>query len=195
MRIILTVIFMCCASASSAEELRFSVRGWGLPIGQLVLNARPSASVARGRFRTTGLAGAVAAVRFDMVREGPVYHAKLHTGRRARQDRVRLASGDNRLDPLTALWRALATRDQKAGCVMQSTVFDGVRQLSLTLAPVGDLRCRGHLTRISGYSRTEMAEAHNFPIEIWFKLSGGKMYVQKARVDTVHGQVTLIRVD
>lgn len=191
MRLCLVLLALIFARPATAEVLRFEVRGWGIPIGEMVL--ADNGANATGAFRTTGLAGAVAKVRFDMQRSGTLYRAALHTGRRDRKDQVAIPTTDRRLDPLSALLRALRPPDGAAGCALQAVVFDGRRALRLELTQDGPTRCRGTLTRQSGYSAEELAEARAFPIEIQYHTRAGALVAHKARVGTVHGKVTLIR--
>ncbi|SMR81791.1 hypothetical protein SAMN04488030_2213 [Aliiroseovarius halocynthiae] len=193
MRTFIVLISLLIASPVAADELKFDVRGWGITIGKMVLVDKGADAI--GQFRTTGLAGAVAKVRFDMKRSGTTYRAALHTGRRDRTDQVDIPAHDPRLDPLSALMRVLALKDQSAGCAMQAVVFDGIRELVLTLEQAGPLRCRGTLTRRRGYSAVELAEARAFPISVHYENRTGGMVARKARVGTVHGKVSLILRD
>lgn len=153
------------AATAAAEPQRYAVRAFGVRIGELTLDTREAggAYAASARFRTTGLAGALAHVRFDMRSEGKLhphlaplsYVEQVETGRRSSDATLTFGSGGptlsggragaegpavparlrrNTVDPMTALFAALRPRPRSALCDLDLAVFDGARLNRLTLA-------------------------------------------------------------
>lgn len=193
MRRTLIFLFLLWTGPAAAQELSFDIRMAGLTIGRLELTHHQNG--ASGVFQTTGLAGMLAKVRFSLQRRGAEYHAKLHTGRKARQDIARFAAGSDKTDPASALWAVLRDRPVAQGCAAQHVIFDGTRTLTLTLKQNGAHRCSGQLVRRSGYTADEIAQAQAFPITLWLAPRGNLFSIQKAHVGTIHGKVILHRRD
>ncbi|WP_372886910.1 DUF3108 domain-containing protein [Shimia sp.] len=142
--------------AGRAEEL-WSVHAYGLKVGELRLAMEEEAGGYRGAslFRTTGIAGLLRRIRFDIRAEGrregagwrPLrYSGDIHTGRR--QSRMALdfsgpvplrTAGEDApavpiaeqalagaIDPMTMAWLTLGARRQDP-CAFDQTQFDGTR--------------------------------------------------------------------
>ncbi|SMH45733.1 DUF3108 domain-containing protein [Maritimibacter sp. HL-12] len=199
------------AAPAMSENTRadFGVRLFGVPVGQMILakNADGTAYAAKGEFRTTGLVGLLARVRFTMSAHGigtmpelrpRGYVEDVDTGYRASAVQVRFAPSDSRIDPLTGLIAALIDRDAGTGCAFEGQTFDGKRAMRVRIRPAAgspenSLTCTGKLTRLSGYTDAEMAEAVTFPFSIHFERTGEKLVAMRADIDTIHGKVALLR--
>lgn len=204
----LTVLLAAPASGDGAQAT-FGVRLYGAPVGQMVIakNADGAAYAAKGEFRTTGLVGLLARVRFTMTARGVgtmpnlqpnTYEEDVDTGYRTSAVRVGFRAGDTRIDPLTGLIAALIDRDVKMGCAFDGQTFDGKRAMQVRIRPAAgslddDLTCTGQLTRLSGYTDDEMADAVTFPFSIRFERAGEKLMAIRADIDTIHGKVALLR--
>ncbi len=202
-------LLLAAPALSDSAQASFGVRLFGAPVGQMVLakNANGSAYAAKGEFRTTGLAGLLARVRFTMSARGVgampdlrprSYEEDVDTGYRTSAVRVSFAAGDARIDPLTGLIAALIDRDADKGCAFDGQTFDGKRAMRVRIRPaaggVGDsLTCSGLLTRLSGYTEAEMADAVSFPFTIRFERAGDRLVAMRADIDTIHGKVALLR--
>ena len=164
------VLVILCAIGTvqplcAAEPARFAVQLLGVRIGQLEMSggAGGGAYAARARFRTTGAAGLLARVRFDLAADGATggavadgglvpahYSEDMHTGRRRSASRLEAARGllapvGNRgtaaapapppgaLDPMTALFAALRDQPEAALCRLDAPVFDGERHTRIRL--------------------------------------------------------------
>lgn len=186
----------------------FSVRLYGAPVGRMVVaaNADGLAYAAKGEFRTTGLVGLLARVRFTMSargRGGPLdmrsqfYREDLDTGFRTSATNLSFGTGDRRIDPLTGLVAALVDRPVAAGCAYDGQTWDGTRSMRVLIREAeqspGELTCTGRLSRVSGYTDEEMAEATAFPFSLQFVTMGDQLVMRRAEVRTIHGQVTLVR--
>lgn len=196
------------AWAGSAEAV-FGVRLYGLPVGQMVLarNENGSSYAAAGEFRTTGLAGLLARVRFSMSSKGAGsqldmrprrYTEDLDTGYRTSAVDLSFGAGDRRIDPLTGIVAALLDRDAEAGCAYDGETWDGKRAMRVRIRPVnraanGDLTCAGRITRLSGYSAEDMAAWKEFPFTVRYERSGDRLVAVRGEVDTIHGKVALQR--
>lgn len=190
---ILILLLLVWAGPTAAQDLSFDIRTAGLTIGRFDLTHHRDGTA--GRFKTTGLAGMLARVHFSIQRHGADYHARLHTGRKARQDKARFAADSDKTDPASALWAVLRDRPATQGCAAQHVIFDGKRKLTLTLRQKGAHRCIGQLVRRAGYTADEIAQASTFPVTLWLAPHGDLLRVRKARVGTIHGKVTLHRRD
>jgi len=204
----LTVLLATPASGESAQAI-FGVRLYGAPVGQMVIakNADGPAYAAKGEFRTTGLVGLLARVRFTMTAHGVgtmpnlrpnTYEEDVDTGYRTSAVRVGFTASDRRIDPLTGLIAALIDRDARMGCTFDGHTFDGKRAMQVRIRPTAgsledDLTCVGHLTRLSGYTDDEMADAVSFPFSIRFQRVGDNLVAKRADIDTIHGKVALLR--
>jgi hypothetical protein len=204
----LGVLLALPASGENAQA-SFNVRLFGAPVGQMVLakNAEGMAYAAKGEFRTTGLVGLLARVRFTMSARGVgampdlrprSYEEDVDTGYRTSAVRVSFAASDARIDPLTGLIAALIDRDAAMGCAFDGRTFDGKRAMRIQIRPTAGslddvLTCAGHLTRLSGYTVDEMADAVSFPFSIRFERVGDRLVAKHAEIDTIHGKVALLR--
>lgn len=186
----------------------FSVRLFGAPVGRMVIAANTGAGAytAKGEFRTTGLVGLLARVRFTMSARGqgaPLamrsqsYVEDLDTGFRTSAASIRFGSNDRRIDPLTALVAALVDRPVDKGCRYDGETFDGIRSMRIRIregaSSADELVCSGQLRRLAGYTAEEMAEATTFPFSIAFSRTGERLVVRRADVVTIHGNVALVR--
>lgn len=203
-------LVLVAGGMASGEPLTssFSVRLFGAPVGRMVVaaNAAGGSYAAKGEFRTTGLVGLLAKVRFTMSAKGvgaPLrmasrsYQEDLDTGYRASATSLTFGPGDPRIDPLTALLAALIDRPSSEGCSFDGQTFDGVRSMRIRIregAKTDDgLTCSGQLRRLSGYTDAEMAEATTFPFTVQFTQAGDRLEVRRADVITIHGKVALVR--
>jgi len=204
------VLMLGSGAVALADNLSsvFSVRLYGAPVGRMILaaNAGGGSYAAKGEFRTTGLVGLLAKVRFTMSAHGvgaPLtmasrsYSEDLDTGYRTSATSLTFGTGDARIDPLTALLAALIDRPADTGCAFEGQTFDGTRSMSIRIregAKTEDgLTCSGTLRRLSGYTAEEMAEATTFPFTVQFWQSGDQLMVRRGDVATIHGKVTLVR--
>ena len=196
------------APPASAETLRFQVRLIGAPVGEMVLasNADGRAYAAKGVFQTTGLAGLLARVRFEMSARGAGalpdlrsrhYAEDLDTGFRASSVDLAFASSERRIDPLTAILAALDDRPAGASCGFDRRTWDGVRSMRILIDGGSDagkgMVCNGLLTRLTGYTAAEMAEAVHFPFTVTFEPRGSVLVAVRADIRTIHGRVALVR--
>jgi len=204
----LTALIAAPASGDGAQAA-FAVRLYGAPVGQMVIakNADGAVYAAKGEFRTTGLVGFLARVRFTMTARGVgtmpnlrpnTYEEDVDTGYRTSAVRVGFTAGDSRIDPLTGLIAALIDRDARMGCAFDGQTFDGKRAMRVRIRPadnnpVDHLTCTGQLTRLSGYTDDEMADAVTFPFIIRFERVGERLVAMRADIDTIHGKVALLR--
>lgn len=207
--LILWTMALAMPAHAGTAQVTFETRLYGLPVGRMVLanNSNGSAYAAKGHFRTTGLAGLLARVRFTMNARGVgdelnlrprSYSEDLDTGYRTAVASVEFGAGDRRIDPLTALIAALLDRNAASGCAFDGKTFDGTRTMTIRVWPAaeaeaGNLTCAGKLTRVSGYSAEDMADWVEFPFSVKFERDGDRLVVQRADIDTIHGKVALIR--
>jgi hypothetical protein len=204
------VLALGLAGPAPGESLNstFSVRLYGAPVGRMVVaaNGDGRAYAAKGEFRTTGLVGLLARVRFTMRARGVgtlpdlrarSYSEDLDTGYRASATSLSFGADDPRIDPLTAFIAALLDRPTEAGCAFDGQTFDGERSMRIRIRAADKsatgLTCSGLLQRLSGYTAEEMAEATDFPFTVEFTRSGEQLVVRRADVTTIHGQVALVR--
>lgn len=198
------------AQPLGAENLQstFSVRLYGAPVGQMVLAANVASGgyAAKGEFRTTGLAGLLARVRFTMSSRGtgaPIkmvprsYSEDLDTGYRTSANSLSFPAGDGRIDPLIAMLAALIDRPAGQGCDYDGKSFDGTRTMTIRIRKTSDsggtLTCNGQIRRIAGYTSKEMEQATVFPFTVQLARSGDTLTVRRADVATIHGNVALVR--
>jgi len=207
MRALWVLGLLLLAAPAAADTARFQVRLAGLPVGEMVVaeNSDGHVYAARSVFQTTGLAGLLAKVRFEMSARGAGalpnvsarhYSEDLDTGYRASAVAIDFASGDRRIDPLTAILAALADRGPQVGCQFDRKTWDGVRSMHVEIAGTagaGGFTCSGMLTRVAGYSAEDMSEARSFPFSVRFEPQGGMMVAVRADVRTIHGPVALVR--
>lgn len=203
------VIWAGLPAAAETNAATFGVRLFGAPVGRMDLasNQNGKAYAARGEFRTTGLIGLLARVRFTMSARGAGgslkmrprrYAEDLDTGYRTSTANVSFSGEDQRIDPLTGILAALLDRDAGAGCAYEGKTFDGTRTMSVRIRPArqddnGDLTCTGRLVRLSGYTDEEMANATSFPFTIRYQRTGGRLVTTRAVIETIHGDVALVR--
>ena len=193
---------------AETERISFGVRLFGLPVGVMAtaINTEANGYAAASQFRTTGVVGLVARVRFEMESRGrgahpdfdPAYYREdMDTGFRTSSSELALAPNDARVDPLAAILSILSDRKAGRGCAVSGQTWDGKRSMSFELAEYGrgdqGLTCTGVAVRLSGYTAEEMEEATHFPFTVDYDLSGAWLRVQRAVVDTIHGKVALVR--
>jgi len=194
---------------AETEQVNFRTLLFGVPVGQMILasNSNGAAYAAKGHFRTTGLAGLLARVRFTMSARGVgdelnlrsrSYSEDLDTGYRTSAANVTFTSGDRRIDPLTGLLAALLDRKAASGCAFDGKTWDGKRAMQVSIRPAteadnGDLTCAGRLTRLSGYTAEEMDDWVSFPFTIRYVRDGETLSVERADIETIHGKVALLR--
>jgi Protein of unknown function (DUF3108) len=198
------------AAGATAESLNstFGVRLYGAPVGRMVVAANTDGKsyAAKGEFRTTGLAGLLARVRFTMSAHGVgtvprlsprSYSEDLDTGYRSSSTSLAFAASDSRIDPLSALLAVLVDRPASTGCAFDGQTFDGERSMRVRMRAATEsadgLVCAGQLTRVQGYTAEEMAQATGFPFSVQFNRTGDRLVVERADVKTIHGQVALVR--
>jgi hypothetical protein len=204
------VAFMasCIPARAETERVSFGVRLFGLPVGVMAtaINTEANGYAAASQFRTTGVVGLIARVRFEMESRGrgvhpdfdPAYYREdMDTGFRTSSNDLSFASGDERVDPLAAILSILSDREAGRGCAVSGQTWDGKRSMSFELVENrrGDagVTCTGVAVRLSGYTADEMAEATRFPFTVDYDLSGAWLRVQRAVVETIHGKVALVR--
>ena len=210
-------------AAGEVTKARFSVQAVGIKVGELHLEGEIVAEgyTARARFATTGLAGTMAPVRFDMAAYGSGRFApsgyredidtgtrqstaqlaysggvpQLAGGRLGKQDPPAVAPKNLRgtVDPMTALFAVLRDRPADGFCDIDMAVFDGARLTRILLADAGNGECSGWFTRVAGYSTRELARFGRFRVRLFHGGHEGLMQVERVQVQTVHGPVTLLR--
>lgn len=205
-------------------DARFAVQALGVKVGDLVLTGSVEARhyTATSQFRTTGLAGAVARVRF-VLRAGGIrtedgfrprfYREEMNTGRRDSQIDLRFDDGiapaalsggvigrdDPRgvVDPLTAILMVLRDRDDRPPCALRQRVFDGERLTELHLfseeAEADEVICIGTYRRLAGYPEAELRQRREFPLRIHYRAEAGRMRATRIRVETIYGPAVLLR--
>lgn len=201
---------LAVTAPAHAESLNstYSVRLYGAPVGQMVMgvNTGNGAYAAKGEFRTTGLVGLLARVRFTMRSRGtgaPIkmaprsYSEDLDTGYRTSATSLSFSAGDGRIDPLIAMLAALIDRPAEQGCDFDGKTFDGKRTMTIRIRKTSEsddgLNCTGQIRRVSGYTAEEMAQATGFPFTLQLAKSGDGLTVRRADVATIHGDVSLVR--
>lgn len=210
-RVLKTMAFalaVITAQTATADTATFQVRLSGLPVGQMVLTDSRSSSGydVKSTFRTTGVAGIVAKVRYVMRAKGSgempnlnprSYAEDMHTGYRSSNVNLTFASSDARIDPMSAFYLALGSRPVAAGCSASAKTWDGTREMKVQLAPASKtsdrLICNGSATRLSGYTAKELAKARRFPLTVTYDRRGETWVPTRLTVTTIHGPVTLIR--
>jgi hypothetical protein len=205
---VLVVAGAANAGASDTLTTRLGVRLYGLPVGQMVLaaNAGANAYAARGEFRTTGLVGFLAKVRFTMSARGVghlpgltsrSYSEDVHTGYRSSSLSVDYPADDARIDPLSAMLATMIDRPRSAGCDFDRRTYDGKRSMRVRMWEAGEqpgqLLCKGELTRLSGYDAVTMARGTQFSFQVEFAKQDDWLALTRADVDTEHGHVSLLR--
>jgi hypothetical protein len=200
------LVFVLLATPALAESHRYGVSMFGLAFGVMQLEVREGARdyALAARFRTTGVAGLLARVRFDMQATGRVtgpwlssrtYREDVDTGRRVSSADLSFAAGDGRLDLISALWMGLRDRPATLGCAFQAQTFDGTRELHVSLRPAGEsatmVTCRGEVRRGAGYTAAELAQRRQFPIEASYRRVGELLRFHELKVHTLHGKATL----
>jgi hypothetical protein len=212
MRIWLVSLLLAASvvGSAAAESLNstFAVRLYGAPVGRMVIAANVDGSTyaATGEFRTTGLIGLLARVRFTMHARGVgalpdlstrSYSEDLDTGYRQSAISFSFAASDPRVDPLTALIATIADRPISIGCAYDGRTFDGERSMRISIRKASDEAdrtvCAGQLTRLQGYTDAELAEARGFAFSVEFRHADDLLVVEQAAVRTIHGHVSLVR--
>lgn len=200
----------CALSALTApalaEDRSYALSMYGVKIGQMDLrvDATPRDYALAAQFRTTGVVGILARVRFDMQARGKVqgtrlsprsYVEDMDTGRRQSSSRVGFSAGDHRKDLLSTFWMGLRDRPLAQGCALDARTFDGARELHVVLQPAGEsathVTCKGAIRRASGYTPAELAERTLFPIEASYLREGDMLRFDRLRLHSLHGKATL----
>lgn len=157
------LLMLVCFAAPAIAEQNWSVRLLGVKVGQMQLNWTQNANTydATARFQTTGMAGALAKVRFNLHSKGTtaptlvplMYQEDMHTGQRQSAARVTFQNGkpaqvtgrleqtkpsapmvfSSPLDPMAALYESLHARPKEQLCKVDRQVFDGARLTHIRL--------------------------------------------------------------
>lgn len=204
---------------------RFAVHALGFKVGELHLagTLETRRYTVTSQFHTTGLAGALARVRFSMKaggrRDGATFHPAFYvedmdTGRRESRARLDFSGplvaagvaapiGPDALrdvvDPLTAILMVLRDHPSPPDCTLRQRVFDGERltELQLTRRDTADdmLSCGGSFRRLAGYPARDMARWPEFPLRIDYTPDPATGYHRATRiqVQTIYGPATLVR--
>ena len=198
--------FILLASPALAEGRSYDLSMFGVKIGQMDLEAREGARdyALEAQFRTTGVVGLLARVRFDMAARGKVqgprlsarqYREDMDTGQRQSATQLAFDAGDARMDLLSAFWMGLRDRPAALGCALDARTFDGQRELRVTLAPAGEtattVTCTGAIHRVAGYSPEELAERRSFPLEATYRRVGDRLRFHRLKLNSLHGKATL----
>lgn len=196
------------AMPAGAETIAYQVRLSGVPIGKLeiVQSAGAGRYDANATFQTTGLVGAVAKVKFLMESDGtgalpeidPArYREDMNTGFRTSKTTLTFGSSDARVDPMSALYMVVGTRPLEAGCAVDRTTWDGVRQMRLQMSEASKtestLVCNGYAARQKGYDPKEMKRAPGFPGTVTYERRGDMWVATKLTATSIHGPLTLLR--
>ncbi|SHJ31712.1 Protein of unknown function [Shimia gijangensis] len=147
---------------AKADQL-WSVHGFGIKVGEMQVRMAQTGETYKGSgsFRTTGLAGVLARIHFDVSAKGTLtgdmlrpkaYKGSINTGKRKSQTTLEYSTGIPRktagkdapavpidpdrlngaIDPMTMMW--LTLRDSEAPtCVFDQTQFDGTRLTAIRL--------------------------------------------------------------
>jgi hypothetical protein len=219
---LLLILAPLCTRAEPLDA-RFAVQAFGVKVGELVLTGAIEARryTAASQFRTTGLAGAVARVRFILQAGGnrngarfrpTLYREEMNTGRRESQVDLRFdgvapaalsggtVGGDDlrgAVDPLTAILMVLRDRDDRPLCALRQRVFDGERLAELHLftedVEADEVICIGTYRRLAGYPEAELRQRREFPLRIHYRAMDGRMRATRIRVETIYGPAVLLR--
>jgi len=182
-RVILGLLMLVTASAAQASEQdAFSVRLLGVKVGEMRMaweETAQSYSVA-ARFKTTGLAGALSTVYFNVTAQGrrsdgrylpQRYTEQMDTGERVADgsmvwrnglprpegerfdnpDRVPAARIRGAVDPMTALFMVAKDRDPAGLCDVAQTIYDGERLTQIVFD--GEKRKKDRVTCTGRYER------------------------------------------
>lgn len=204
------VIPLLLASSAGAEEARarFDMHLFGLSLGEITMQRQveDAAYHAEARFATTGAAGVLARLFFDISASGTLegsqpraalYSEKMDTGRRKTDTQVAFAPDDPRLDPMSALYAGLGDRPLEQGCDIDMEVFDGERTHRLTIAPreaSGDvLVCTGSYTRVAGYPTWQIRWHPGYDFTVTYKAIGELLIAQTAQTNSYLGPIRLDR--
>ena len=200
------LVFVLLATPAFADSHRYAVSMFGVRVGQMQLETREGTRdyALAARFRTTGVAGLLARVRFDMQATGRVngpwlsprsYREDVDTGRRVSSADLSFAAGDGRLDLMSAFWLGLRDRPVALGCALEARTFDGTRELRVTLRPAGEsattVTCVGEVRRGAGYTAEELAQRRAFPVEATYRRVGDLLRFHQLKVHTLHGKAIL----
>lgn len=146
---------------AQADQL-WSVHAFGLRVGELTVDMQENGArySAKSQFKTTGLAGVVATIRFDIEASGAragdvfdpaLYRGNIHTGRRQSVTALDFSGavphkteGDDApavpiddaaligaIDPMTMMWQVL--RSRATPCRVDGTQYDGTRLVAIRL--------------------------------------------------------------
>ena len=193
---------------AETERVGFGVRLFGLPVGVMAtaINTEGPYYAAASQFRTTGVVGLIARVRFTMESRGRgthpdfdpgFYSEDMDTGYRTSSAELSFPPGDARVDPLAAILSILSDRAAARGCAVSGQTWDGKRSMSFQLVEqardTARLTCRGVAVRLSGYTPEDMAKGTRFPFTVEYDLAGEWLRVRRAVAETIHGKVALVR--
>ena len=158
-------LILSLATPAIAEETQnWSAHAFGIKVGELNVHMQEDTRTYTGSatFQTTGLAGVLARIRFDIKTSGTreqliyaphTYSGDIDTGRRQSRTAVdfsrplpRKTKGDQTpaspipdkalkgaIDPLTMLWLTLKDRPAETLCTLKQRQFDGTRLVEITL--------------------------------------------------------------
>lgn len=154
--------FALPALPAGADQL-WSVHAFGIKVGEMRVTMAQGAGTyeGKGNFHTTGLAGILADIHFDVTAKGRVngpkmrpkfYKGSINTGKRQSQTELdfsgaipkKIAGADapavpidpdslrGAIDPMTMMWLILRDRDTP-DCTLAQTQFDGTRLTAIRL--------------------------------------------------------------
>ncbi|WP_270727410.1 DUF3108 domain-containing protein [Shimia sp. Alg240-R146] len=152
------------AAAAANETQLWSVHAFGLKVGELRVATTQTATTYKGSgaFKTTGLAGVLKRIRFEISANGRVrqdqlvptaYDGAIDTGRRVSETKLRFSNGlptktagaqdpetpisdaakQGAIDPMTMMWLTLRSQTDGTLCQFDQTQFDGTRLVRITL--------------------------------------------------------------
>ncbi|MGD9863730.1 MAG: DUF3108 domain-containing protein [Pseudodonghicola sp.] len=214
-------------SGAVAEPIaaRYAVQALGVRVGELVLTGslEDRHYTVSSQFRTTGLAGALARVRFVLQASGTragarffptAYREEMNTGQRESRAQLSYDGGIARaalpgapavadsiqrgaVDPLTAILMVLRDREDDGLCDLRQRVFDGERLSEIALTGgeerAGEIVCTGLYRRLAGYPPEELRRRRDFALQIHYAAEAGAMRARRIRVETVYGPALLLR--
>ncbi|KPA21539.1 hypothetical protein shim_22460 [Shimia sp. SK013] len=163
-RVALCAPLILPTAAAANESQLWSVHAFGLKVGELRVATSQTSTTYKGRgaFKTTGLAGILKRIRFEIAANGAVrqaslvpaaYDGSIDTGRRVSETKLRFANGlptktagaqdpetpipdtakQDAIDPMTMMWLTLRDQTDATLCQLDQTQFDGTRLVRITL--------------------------------------------------------------
>lgn len=127
-------------------------------------------------------------------------HPQVTGGRLGNEDSVRvdLAAQKGTIDPMTALFLALAAQPPDKVCALRREIFDGARRSRLVLGPPRQsqtgLSCTGQLIRVAGYPKAQIARDPRFDLSLTYQRGPqGAYHMTRAQAQSIYGPLVLIR--